>query len=98
MRFFNILFLPHAAVQTPSKVMRLLQRSHTGEFSLTKDLVGDDTIPPYAILSHTWKEDQEVTFQDIIDGTGQSKTGYDKIQFCGQQAERDGLRYFWVDT
>jgi hypothetical protein len=78
--------------------MRLLQCSHTGEFSLTKDLVGDDTIPPYAILSHTWKDGQEVTFQDIIDGTGQSKTGYDKIWFCGQQAEHDGLRYFWVDT
>jgi hypothetical protein len=80
--------------------MRLLQRSHTGEFSLTEDLVDDDTIPPYAILSHTWEEGQEVTFQDITDGTGQSrtKTGYNKIEFCGQQAERDGLRYFWVDT
>ncbi|KAF1951903.1 HET-domain-containing protein [Byssothecium circinans] len=31
-------------------------------------------------------------------GTGKNKTGYNKIQFCGQQAERDGLRYFWVDT
>ncbi|RYP05879.1 hypothetical protein DL765_009689 [Monosporascus sp. GIB2] len=78
--------------------MRLLRRSHTGEFNLTNDFVGDDTIPPYAILSHTWTEDQEVTFQDIIDGTGQSKTGYDKIQFCEQQAKNDGLRYFWVDT
>ena len=78
--------------------MRLLQRSNAGEFSLTKDLVGDDTIPPYAILSHTWNEGQEVTFQDLMDGAGESKIGYDKIQFCGQQAERDGLRYFWVDT
>ncbi|KAF2184953.1 hypothetical protein K469DRAFT_167799 [Zopfia rhizophila CBS 207.26] len=78
--------------------MRLLQRSNTGEFSLTKDLVGDDTTPPYAILSHTWNEEQEVTFQDLMDGTGESKIGYDKIRFCGQQAERDGLRYFWVDT
>ncbi|KAF2785655.1 beta transducin-like protein HET-D2Y, partial [Melanomma pulvis-pyrius CBS 109.77] len=77
--------------------MRLLQRSNTGEFSLTKDLRGN-TIPPYAILSHTWEEGQEVTFQDILDGTGQSKTGYDKIRFCGQQAEHDGLQYFWVDT
>jgi hypothetical protein len=78
--------------------MRLLQRGRTGGFSLTKDFVGDDTIPPYAILSHTWNEGQEVTFQDIIDGTGQSKTGYDKIRFCRRQAERDGLRYFWADT
>ena len=78
--------------------MRLLLRSNTGEFSLTKDLVGDDVIPPYAILSHTWKEGQEVTFKDLMEGTGKSKTGYDKIQFCGQQAKRDGLQYFWVDT
>jgi hypothetical protein len=77
--------------------MRLLQRSNTGEFSLTEDLRGDDTIPPYAILSHTW-EGQEVTFQDILDGTEQSKTGYEKIRFCGKQAEHDGLQYFWVDT
>jgi hypothetical protein len=78
--------------------MRLLLRSNTGEFSLTGDLVGDDTIPPYAILSHTWEDGQEVIFKDLVNGTGQSKTGYDKVRFCGQQAERDGLRYFWVDT
>ncbi|KAF2183663.1 hypothetical protein K469DRAFT_667871 [Zopfia rhizophila CBS 207.26] len=78
--------------------MRLLECNSAREFSLTKDMVGDDEIPPYAILSHTWKEGQEITFKDLMDGTGQSKTGYDKIRFCGQQAERDGLRYFWVDT
>ncbi|RYP75606.1 hypothetical protein DL771_002306 [Monosporascus sp. 5C6A] len=78
--------------------MRLLLRSNTGEFSLTEEFVGDDIIPPYAILSHTWKEGEEVTFKDLIDGTGQDKAGYKKIRFCGQQAERDGLQYFWVDT
>ena len=78
--------------------MRLLQRSHTGEFSLTKDLFGDDPIPPYAILSHTWNEGREVTYRDLMDGTGKSKSGYDKIRFCGQQANQDGLQYFWVDT
>ncbi|KAF2811373.1 HET-D [Mytilinidion resinicola] len=75
--------------------MRLLELSDTGEITLTKD---DDPIPPYAILSHTWEEGQEVTFRDLIDGTGLDKVGYNKIQFCGQQAKRDGLRYFWVDT
>ena len=33
-----------------------------------------------------------------MDGTGKSKAGYDKIRFCGEQAQRDGLQYFWVDT
>jgi hypothetical protein len=27
-----------------------------------------------------------------------SKVGYRKISFCGEQAKKDGLNYFWVDT
>ncbi|XTI93092.1 HET-domain-containing protein [Cenococcum geophilum] len=78
--------------------MRLLERNNAGELSLTKDFVGDD-IPRYAILSHTWGADtEEVTFEDLMDGTGAGKPGYNKIQFCGEQARRDGLQYFWVDT
>jgi hypothetical protein len=78
--------------------MRLLQRSNTGGFSLTKAFASDEAIPPYAILSHTWEEGQEVTFKELIDGNGKGKSGYKKIQFCGQQAERDSLQYFWMDT
>ncbi|KAK8910925.1 hypothetical protein QC760_001850 [Botrytis cinerea] len=78
-------------------LMRLLETNDTGEFSLTRDFVVD--IPRYAILSHTWGNDtEEVTFKDIKDGTGKVKAGYKKIQFCGEQAERDGIPYFWVDT
>lgn len=33
-----------------------------------------------------------------MDGTGSGLRGYRKILFCGQQAKRDGLHYFWVDT
>jgi hypothetical protein len=78
--------------------MRLLECNTSGEFSLTEDIVDDDKIPPYAILSHTWKEGEEVNFQELIDGTGKVKPGYEKIRFCGAQAKRDGLQYFWVDT
>src|SRR5277367_5075797 len=78
--------------------MRLLEYNNNGEFSLTKDFVGDD-IPEYAMLSHTWEADtEEVTFKDLIYGTGKGKLGYKKICFCGEQARRDGLQYFWVDT
>jgi hypothetical protein len=81
------------------ETMRLLLCSDTGEFSFYKDLVGDDTIPPYAILSHTWGADaEEVTFEDITNGTGKDKPGYEKIRFCEDQARIDGLQYFWVDT
>ena len=77
--------------------MRLLVLANHGEFSITKDLI--DNIPPYAMLSHTWGgEDDEVTFKDLTEGSGKSKAGYRKIQFCGEQAARDGLQHFWVDT
>ncbi|KIN08799.1 hypothetical protein OIDMADRAFT_109372, partial [Oidiodendron maius Zn] len=40
----------------------------------------------------------KVTFKGIIEGNGASKTGFNKIRFCGEQARRDRLLYFWVDT
>jgi Heterokaryon incompatibility protein (HET) len=79
--------------------MRLLQLSGSGDLTFTKDLVGDDRIPPYAILSHTWSSDiDEVTFKDLTDGTAKDKASYEKIEFCGEQARQDGLQYFWIDT
>jgi len=76
--------------------MRLLQHRENGTISLTEH-VGEP--PPYAILSHTWGADnEEVTFRDLIDGTGTEKEGYHKLKFCGQQAARHGLEYYWIDT
>jgi len=77
--------------------MRLLERVGPCEFRLTRDLINNNH--PYAILSHTWGEDDaEVTLEDLLQGTGKDKKGYEKIQLCGEQAARDGLRHFWVDT
>ncbi|KAI0479901.1 vegetative incompatibility protein HET-E-1 [Xylaria cf. heliscus] len=77
--------------------MRLLHRDPaSGTIRLTGERLPSD-IPPYAILSHRWGPD-EVTFQDLGDDTASSKHGYDKIRFCSEQAWRDGLSYFWVDT
>ncbi|CAH0046060.1 unnamed protein product [Clonostachys solani] len=57
------------------------------------------SIPEYAILSHTWGSDgDEVTYSDMIAGIAPQKVGYDKITFCREQAKRDKLRYFWIDT
>jgi hypothetical protein len=58
----------------------------------------DDDIPSYAILSHTWQPNQEVLFDDFMNNTQSSKTSYDKIFFCAQQAHRDSLNHFWIDT
>ncbi|KAI9778093.1 MAG: hypothetical protein M1839_008397 [Geoglossum umbratile] len=33
-----------------------------------------------------------------MDGTGNTKAGYRKIRFCEEQAAKDGLQFFWVDT
>ena len=78
--------------------MRLLEIQQDGTLSLTEDLLGDDSVPAYAILSHTWQEGEEVTFDNLKDKTENNKAGYSKIYFCAQQAQCDGLRYFWVDT
>ncbi|KAF2630885.1 HET-domain-containing protein [Macroventuria anomochaeta] len=83
--------------------MRLLYTSSDGRLSSTEDLISGK-IPPYAILSHTWQEGQEVTFDDlknldnVEDINAQNKEGYQKLRFCAQQAKRNGLDYFWVDT
>src|SRR6266702_4018572 len=77
--------------------MRLLKLEASGEFSLT-EFIGD-SVPQYAILSHTWgADDDEVTFKDLMDHAGKNKAGYAKIQFCAKQAANNGLQYFWVDT
>ena len=78
-----------------SRIMRLLEYNNDSGFSLAT-FFGDD-LPRYAILSHRWGA-EEVTLADLTNGTGKSKGGYGKIQFCGEQARRDGLQYFWVDT
>jgi hypothetical protein len=76
--------------------MRLLERSSNGDFELV--YFNDENPPPYAILSHTWTEGQEVTYNELVASTGKDKIGYDKIRFCSERAAADGLKYFWVDS
>ncbi|KAI9150707.1 heterokaryon incompatibility protein-domain-containing protein [Paramyrothecium foliicola] len=54
--------------------------------------------PQYAILSHTWGE-EEVSFQEIktLD-QARLKNGFRKIIYCCQQAKKDGYSWAWVDT
>jgi hypothetical protein len=76
--------------------MRLLECGPDGEFMMTENLPENENLE-YAILSHTWGS-KEVTFEDLKKGTGKNKAGFKKIRFSAEQAVRDGLRYFWVDT
>ena len=57
----------------------------------------DDKIPGYAILSHTWG-DEEISFQDVQNGGFEGKAGYQKIIFACRQAHSDLLNYIWIDT
>jgi hypothetical protein len=71
--------------------MRLLKLDDDGSFSL-HTVSGSTT--SYAILSHTWGDDEEeVTFEDISNGTGSEKAGYQKLRFCAKQAKADKLVY-----
>jgi hypothetical protein len=73
--------------------MRLLNTST----ELLEEFI-DTSIPPYAILSHTWG-DGEVSLKDMIrDPACKSKLGYTKISMTCQLAQEDGLQYAWIDT
>jgi hypothetical protein len=65
------LSMQHVSIQKwsrPSRLARDAQKrifyTHGGKLAWTKDMIGDDGIPSYVILSHTWDEGQEVTFDD----------------------------------
>ena len=73
--------------------MRLL---NTSTRQLT-NFVSDDAVPPYAILSHTWGED-EVLFDDMPISGVESKKGYQKIKYACDQARVDEISWIWVDT
>jgi hypothetical protein len=78
--------------------MRLLYYDACGEVCLTDNLPLDHAYR-YAVLSHTWGADRdEVKLQELREGVDKNKPGFAKIQFCGQQANKDELKYFWVDT
>jgi hypothetical protein len=84
-------------------VMRLLRLDPVTSKWVLKDFPASASRPFYAILSHTWgRGDDEVKFEDIEDGqqgySDTSKPGYEKLRFCQERVEKDGLTWFWIDT
>lgn len=63
-----------------------------------KDFPDAATIPPYAILSHTWDDKQEVTLQDMSSPYLTEKKGYTKITATCKLALQRGLEWAWIDT
>ena len=76
--------------------MRLLNT----ETWVSCEFIAGQTLPPYAILSHTW-EGEEVSYQEWESGPSddvKAKTGYKKIRNFGRRAAADGFKWIWVDT
>ena len=51
----------------------------------------------YAILSHTWGE-EECTLQEMTSASVGNRKGFMKIRLCCQQAAKEGLKWAWVDS
>ncbi|KAK0665433.1 putative vegetative incompatibility protein HET [Cercophora samala] len=76
--------------------MRLINTS-TLELHEFNDRSTSD-FPKYAILTHTWG-DEEVTFQDITTSSELfKKKGFMKIKMICELASKNNLEYAWVDT
>ncbi|KAI0503020.1 heterokaryon incompatibility protein-domain-containing protein [Xylaria bambusicola] len=74
--------------------MRLLN-AHTLEFKK----VSDNKVPKYAILSHTWlDEEDEVSFHEFNQPDAIKKPGYQKIESFCELAIASGYSYVWIDT
>ncbi|KAI0965872.1 heterokaryon incompatibility protein-domain-containing protein [Xylaria arbuscula] len=76
--------------------MRLLN-AHTRQVD---NFISSDGPEDFAILSHTWGS-EEVTFQDwqsLSEEELKLKGGYRKIDYCCNQAVKDGYDWIWLDT
>ena len=63
------------------------------------EFVGSN-VPPYAILSHRWRE-QEVLYDDMIAADrsiARNKKGYAKLEMTCRLALEHGFSYVWSDT
>lgn len=68
--------------------------------SLRLETFYNEKIPSYAILSHTW-ENEEITFEKIQrpdSPSVRSQAGFEKIRKTCEQAKLDEHQYVWIDT
>ncbi|KAI1167614.1 heterokaryon incompatibility protein-domain-containing protein [Nemania serpens] len=77
--------------------MRLLNTTESDSGIFTIEEFSGHEVQPYAILSHTWGED-EVSFQDMRSADAVNKKGYEKIKNCCSLAKANGYGYVWIDT
>lgn len=73
--------------------MRLINTA-TREF---EEFLGRDK-PEYAILSHTWRDGEEVSYRDYKRRLHPKKQGYQKIEWTCKLASDEKIQYAWIDT
>jgi hypothetical protein len=76
--------------------LRLLRRDKDGNLHFQEFIGGN--VPPYAVLSHRWIDGEEVTFDEMQDGSATHKAGYLKVKRFAEEAFFDGFEYCWADT
>lgn len=64
-----------------------------------REFIDEDTIPDYAILSHTWNED-EVSYHNMTHDREEAhqKKGFAKINKTSELAREHHIQWIWVDT
>lgn len=89
----------------PRSVTRLVRIRHwkpqqTPKFEAhneTRQSSSVETCPKYAILLHSWEE-EEVSFKDMVHGDFGNKHGYEKIKMTCRLAAESGIRFARVST
>lgn len=78
--------------------MRLIKASSLNQPSgLVFKVFSPDELPPYAILSHTWGDD-EVIWADFTNAIATGKSSFNKVAYSCTQATKDGLEWVWIDS
>lgn len=92
------------SLDQPAAPLRLLR---IDSLEVESHPIRGESIPRYAILSHTW-DGKEITYQDMQFGRtieerkefleSNNKLSYDKIMGCCKLAEKNNFKYVWIDT
>lgn len=77
--------------------MRLLRTNIGPSGTLEAQQFRGQDRPPYAILSHTWGEN-EVLYTDLTSSNVSTHPGFHKIRLTLDQASSDGLEWAWIDN
>lgn len=108
----NRIFQRLSARQFPNRLLNTKDYTLNRTKEILKEEKQRDTVPSYAILSHTWlrsNNDQvtEVTLEDMQDSTRRKELeksddpkalGWAKLKGFCQRALQDGFDWAWMDT